>query len=87
MDELWGSLHFYVEHFVLPVLPLFAGIFSIYFSLKIGPVLIVSVKNKTKRFPIAQLKGKGQIDELIFFLENNALTRNKFDVKLKPANT
>jgi len=79
--------HFYIEQFVIPVLPLSVGVFSVLFSLKIGPVLLVTFKNKTKRFPIGQLQKKSQVDELISFLRKNDLTKNKFSSELEAHKT
>lgn len=77
--------HFYIEQFVIPVLPLFAGPFCIYFSLKTGPVLVVSVTDKTRRFPIGQLKVKERLDELVSFLRKNILTKDKFSTPYQAA--
>jgi len=73
--------HFYVEQFVIGVLPLFAGVFSIYHSLKIGPVLLISTQNRTIRLPIEELKKKSQIDDLIYFLSTNRFTKQTFKIK------
>ena len=37
---------FYVEELVVPVIPFFLGLYSVYFSLRIGPVLKIVLKNK-----------------------------------------
>jgi pilus assembly protein TadC len=72
-------IHFYIEQFLLPILPLFLGAFSIYFSLTKGPVLKISVNNKTKQFPIGQLEKNGQIDDLHSFFCKNPLIQKKFE--------
>jgi hypothetical protein len=79
--------YFYVEQFVIPVFPLFAGVLSIYYSLKNGPVLFVSTKSRSLRLPIGQLKDNSQIGELIDFLANNNFTKQIFRLKYKNANT
>lgn len=72
-------INFYIEQFMIPVLPLLTGIFCLYFSFKTGPVLTVEVNNKTKRLRIGQLeKIPGEIDNLIRFIQANPLTKNKF---------
>ncbi len=78
----YNFTRFYIEQFVLPVLPLCIGIFSIYISIKRGPVILITAKNKRKRFSIGQLKRKSQIDDLITFLKENELTKNKLNVRL-----
>lgn len=76
---------FYVEQFILPVIPLMLGAFSIYHSLKSGPVLKITINNKTKHYPIGELKKKSQIKELVTFLSNNTLTKNKLTINLADA--
>ncbi len=70
--------HFYLEQFLIPIFPLFIGVLSVYFSFKIGPVLLINLKDKIKRFPIGQQKNKPHIRGLIYYLSNNELTKNKF---------
>ena len=48
--------HFYIEQFVIPILPLFAGLYSVYHSLISGPVLFVSTSTKRIRLPIKDLE-------------------------------
>jgi len=67
---------FYTEQFILPVLPLILGAVSVYFSMMTGPVLTVTVKNKSKRFPLYELKKKSQLDALITFFMSHPLTKN-----------
>lgn len=74
--------HFYMEQFLIPVLPLFVGVFSLYFSLKIAPVVTIVFNNRAKRLPIEQLKKLNKLSEFIEFLEKNDLTRNKLEIKL-----
>ncbi|MFL9481578.1 hypothetical protein ACI6Q2_02295 [Chitinophagaceae bacterium LWZ2-11] len=74
---------FYVEQFVLPVLPFLTGAFCLYFSFKIGPVLTIKFNDKTKRLPIGQLKSQAKIDKLVDFLQTNDLTRNKLYLELR----
>jgi hypothetical protein len=70
---------FYIQQFVIPILPLFAGLYCIYNSLISGPVLFVTTGSKMIRLPIKNLEKKVQVDDLIVFLKSNVITRNVFD--------
>jgi hypothetical protein len=70
---------FNVEEFLLPVIPLLLGTYSLYHSFKIGYVLKVSIDNKIKQFPIDELKENDQIARLSTFLNENNLTKHLFN--------
>jgi hypothetical protein len=74
---------FYIEQFVIPVLPLAFGLSSIFYSLKTGAVLKISIKQKTKQFPIDELRKKSQMEAFVHFFQQNNLTANKFELKCK----
>ena len=74
---------FYVEQFVLPVLPIATGGFSIYISLKNGLVMIVSTRQRVKRFALEKLTRDLQTEELISFLREHDLTKNKLNIQSK----
>lgn len=76
-------IHFYIEQFVIPVIPISLGSLCIYFSLKIGPVMTITYNNKTKRLPISELKKSNQLDKIIEFLQTNTMTRNKLKIEMK----
>lgn len=72
---------FYIEQFALPVLPIFIGIYSIYYSLKSGLVLKIKIGDKVKRFPIEELNKNSKIEELKFFLlQYNNTHKLKWDL-------
>ncbi len=68
------------EQILLPILPMFLGAYAIYFSLKVGFVLKISVKDRTRSLPIEQLKKKNQIGELIHYFNAHEQLKNKLTV-------
>jgi hypothetical protein len=69
---------FYITQFIFPVLPLFAGVYCLFVSLKTGMVLTITSNNKIKNLPIETLKKTKKLEELIAFLKANELTEYKF---------
>lgn len=69
---------FYITQFIFPVLPLFAGVYCLFVSLKTGTVLTITSKNKITNLPIETLNKTQQLEALIAFLQANELTEYKF---------
>ena len=69
---------FYIEQIIFPVLPTVVGIFSIYQSLRIGPVIEISSEQGSKSFPLKLSESDSKISDLILYLQNNNLTNPKF---------
>jgi hypothetical protein len=73
----------YVEQFVIPVIPLIIGFYTVFISLRNGATLKVMVNSKAMSLPAEELQKQGQLQELIFFLTENPLTKPKFHAKSK----
>ena len=71
--------HFYVEEFVLPVLPIAVGFYAIYASLRSGYVLIIVKGSKRKRIPIEELNRKSEVEALKLFVLERMTKRLKFN--------
>ena len=77
-DYFWGTRYrFYIEEFVVPVLPLFVGVYFIYISMKKGLVMKVISEHKILKLPLGDLNKKPRINELLDFLQTNSLTKHK----------
>lgn len=72
--------NFYVEQFILPVLPLFAGAYCIYVSFKKGLILQITSNKGTKKLPLEDLNKQHKLEALTEFFGNNELTKYKFRV-------
>lgn len=69
----------FIESFVIPVIPMFLGIYSLYISLKTGARLkVIFNDNKSKHFPLAKEKKDGKIDSLIQTLKSSTSFHSKF---------
>lgn len=61
-------LHFYIQQFMLPILLILLGGYSIYSSLKSGIVLKLKCNNMVKKFAIEEINENLELDELNQFL-------------------
>lgn len=73
---------FYYEQFILPIFPVFMGVYSVYTSLQRGLIMIVVTNKKVMRFPIGKLNGKLQIERLIALLYESELAKDKVSVNV-----
>jgi len=73
----------YIEEIVIPVIPFFMGIYSLYASLRIGPTLKVSFSdNKGKTFPLDKEQKHKNLDLLILTLKDSVGLKNKTTIKI-----
>lgn len=73
----------YIEEIVVPFLPLLMGIYCIYWSLKSGPTLKISLSNnKTKRFPLDKVLKENKIENLISTIRLNPILKNRVKINI-----
>ncbi len=73
----------FVEQIIIPIIPLFLGLYSLNLSLKMGASLVIIANNgRTKRFPLAKEKKKGEIDLMIDVINKSPQISSKFHNRL-----
>jgi hypothetical protein len=77
-DYFWGTRYnFYIEEFVVPVLPLFVGTYCIVVALRKGLVMEIVSESGTLKLPLEKAYKKSGIKGLTDFLNTNESTRHK----------
>lgn len=69
----------YIESFVIPIIPMFLGLYSLFISLTTGPILrMVLHSNKSRHFPLAKTKKEGKIETLLLAIAESHSFKSKF---------
>lgn len=69
----------FIESFVIPIIPILLGIYSLYVSLKTDARLrVIFSDNKSKHFALAKVKADGKIDSLTKTVKNSTSFQSKF---------
>lgn len=77
------NLHLYVEQFVIPVLPLMLGTYSIFQALRTCPVFKIALGNgKTKTLTLEKALKEDQLENLKQILTESSLWKYKTTIKL-----
>lgn len=59
-----------LESFVVPVIPLFLGVYCLWSSLRIGETMTIVFNGKVKSFPLVELSKDNQLEALREYLES-----------------
>lgn len=72
---------FYIEQFVVPIIPIFLGTYMIINALKTGINVRITTRNKSKLLSIDALKKSEKLSDFISFLSTHNLTKSKLTFK------
>ncbi|MDJ1499471.1 hypothetical protein [Xanthocytophaga agilis] len=69
--------HFYVEQILIPVLPLFVGMYCLWTSLRKGKTLTILYNGKTKCLPLVRLEKNNQLEVFRCYLHEQDSLKGK----------